>query len=166
MLSDVQRVQLADDMFGIIKGSDCRLLSVTINLERHCKRYVWPANPQAYAMLIMLERFQDFLEEWGADGRVVYERFNKRARKKAERTIKELREVLRFRHYKELSNIIGGVENGDPKMFPILQLADFFAYATWIKGTTGNASKDRWSSIKGRYYRLDCGWYKEGNVEI
>ena len=56
--------------------------------------------------------------------------------------------------------------NGDPKISPILQLADFFAYAVWIKRTTGNSSQDRWLSIKDKYYQLDSGVYKTGNVEI
>lgn len=165
-LSDKQRKQLADDVFNTIKESSCALLSVTINLEHHCKKYGIPANPQAYAMLIMLERFQDFLEEKNETGKAIYERFNKKARKKVERTISGLREVLRFRHYKEPSSIRGHVENGDPKTHPILQLVDFFAYATWIKSTTSAKSQDRWQSIKDKYLRLDYGRYKAGNVEI
>ena len=165
-LLDSQRFQLANDMFKLIKKSNCHLLSVTINLERHCRKYGIPANPKAYAMLIILERFQDFLEENGAEGRAIYEKLNKKARKKVERTIRGLKEILRFRHYRELNNIRGHVENGDPKTSPILQLADFFAYAVWIKLTTSDASKNRWLSIKDKYYRLDYGWYKAGNVEI
>ena len=38
-LSDNQRFQLANDMFELIKKSNCNLLSVTINLERHCRKY-------------------------------------------------------------------------------------------------------------------------------
>ena len=153
-------------MFELIKKSDCRMLSVTINLERHCRKYGIPADPKAYAILIMMERFQDFLEEQGAQGRAIYEKFNKKSRKKAERTIRGLKEVLRFRHYRELNNIRGNVQNGDPKTSPILQLADFFAYAVWIKSTSAGASKDRWLSVRHKYYRLDHGWYKAGNVEI
>lgn len=153
-------------MFDLIKKSDCHLLSVTINLERHCKKYYTPANPKAYAMLIILERFQDFLEENGADGRAIYEKFNKKTRKKIERTIVGLKEILRLRNYKELNNIRGHVENGDPNTSPILQLADFFVYAVWIKSITSDSSKNRWLSIKNKYYRLDYGWYKAGNVKI
>jgi len=165
-LSDTQRKTLADDVFDMIRRSDCALLSVTIDLKRHRKKYLIPADPQSYAMLIMLERFQDFLEENGGVGEAVYERFNKRARKRAERTMTGLREVLRFRHYRELSNISGHIRNGDPKTQPILQLADFFAYATRIRSTTDKKSEERWQSIKGKYFRLDHGWYKAGNVEI
>lgn len=165
-LSDTQRKTLADDVFDMIRKSNCALLSVTIDLKRHCNKYSIPADPQSYAILMMLERFQDFLEENGGIGEAVYERFNKRARKRAERTMAGLREVLRFRHYKELSNISGHIRNGDPKTQPILQLADFFAYATWVRSTTDKKSEERWQSIKGKYFRLDHGWYKAGNVEI
>ncbi len=165
-LSDMQRRRLADDVFDMIRESDCVLLSVTIDLKHHCKRYSIPADPQSYAMLIMLERFQDFLEEHGGTGEAVYERLNKKARKKAERVMAGLREVLRFRHHKELSSISGRIINGDPKKHPILQLADFFAYAVWIRSTTGKRSEERWQSVKDKYFRLDHGWYRAGNVEI
>ena len=165
-LSDRMRKQLADDVFDIIKEFECILLSVTINLKYYCRKYDIPADPQAYAMLIILERFQDFLEEENREGKVIYERFNKKTRKKVERTILKLRKVSRFRHYKELNNVRGHVENGDPKIHPILQLVDFFAYAVWLKGTTHSRKKDRWDSIKHKYFRFDLDWHKSGNVEI
>jgi len=104
-------------------------------------------------------------EENGGVGETAHERFHKRARKRAERAMTGLREVLRFRHYRELSNIRGDVRNGDPKTQPILQLADFFAYAARIGSATDKKSEERWQSIKGKYFRLDHGWYKAGNVE-
>ena len=143
-LSDEKRYRLTNDAFNIIKKSDCVLLSVTINLEQHYRKYDNPVNPQAYAMLIMLERFQDFLEEKNGEGKAIYERFNKKTRKKVEYAMEGLRVSLRLRHYKELSNIRGHVENGDPKIHPILQLADFFAYVEWIRRTTDFKKEDRW----------------------
>ena len=71
---------------------------------------------------------------------------------------------MRFRHYKELSNIRGHVENGDPKTHPILQLVDFFAYATWIKSTTSAKSQDRWQSIKG--FCQAYGWYSRRKKSV
>lgn len=58
------------------------------------------------------------------------------------------------------------MRNGDPKKEPILQLADFFAYATWIRSTTYEKSEDRWLSIKNHYFRLCEGKFKAGNVEL
>ena len=63
-------------------------------------------------------------------------------------------------------NIKGHVKNGDPKIDPILQISDFFAFSVWIKKTTGGELSDRWNSIKHKYYKLDHGWYKAGNYEI
>ena len=161
------RKQLADDVFNIIKETECTLLSVTIDLDRHCKRYKENASdPMAYSMLIMLERFQDFLEETNDEGIAIYERFNQRLRRKVEYTWKWLKFALSLRHHKELDNIKGHVKNGDPKIYPILQISDFFAFSVWIKRTTGGELSDRWNSIKHKYYKLDDGWYKAGNYEI
>lgn len=166
-LSNEQRKQLADNVFGIIKESECVLLSVTINLEHHCVRYEEKAaDPRAYSMLIILERFQDFLEERNEEGIAIYEKFNHQLRRKVDYTMTWLRDALHHRHYKELDNIKGPVKNGDPEKEPILQLSDFFAYATWIRSKTSGKSEDRWQSIKDKYFRLYDGWYRAGNVEI
>ena len=102
-------------MSEIICNSPCTLLSVTIDLEAHFRRYKYlAAGPKAYAMLIMLEMFQDFLTSKGSQGIVLYERFNKQERKKVEITMKMLKELLAFRHHVEPSNIIGNTRNGDP----------------------------------------------------
>ena len=165
-LSDEKRHHLTEDAFTIIKKSDCVLLSVTINLERHYERYPNLVNPQAYAMLIMLERFQDFLEEKNGEGKAIYERFNRKTRKKVEHAMEGLHVSFRLRHYKELSHIRGHVENGDPKIHPILQLVDFFAYTVWIRRTTDFRKEDRWNTLKHKYFNLDGGLHKAGNVII
>ena len=164
-LSSAQRNNLIDDVFAIIRESTCTLLSVTINLDYHYQRYIKPANPTAYALLIIQERFQDFLEENKDVGETIYERFNKKARKKAQYTMKELQKWLKFRHYRKLDNIRGHIKNGDPNISPVLQLADFFAHVTWMKSTINN-SQQRWNSISHKYFRLNKGWYKSGNVQI
>ena len=87
-LSDMQRKMLADDVFDMIRKSSCSLLSVTIDLKRHSTKYSIPADPQSYAMLIMQERFHDFLEENGEIGEIIYEKLNRDARKKIGRAIR------------------------------------------------------------------------------
>ncbi len=87
-------------------------------------------------MLIMSERFQDFLKENNEDGIEIYERMNTKTRRRVTRLMKNYREVLRLRHYIEIGNIKGNIKNGDPKKDPILQLSDFFAYATWIRSSS------------------------------
>ncbi len=81
-LSSLDRHHLEDGMFRIIQDSPCTLLSVTIDLVAHFDKYSFPINPKAYAMLIILERFQSSLEDKDTRGIVKYERFNKIERKK------------------------------------------------------------------------------------
>ncbi len=164
LLSASGRRCLADGVFGIIRSSPCTLLSVTIDLVRHFDNYKRPVNPKAYAMLIMLERFQDFLASEGSQGTVIYERINQRERKRLKGTMRRLKEILAFRHHVELNSIVGDIRNGDPAEEPILQLADFFAYATQIKYRTNHEKKSRWESIKEKYYNLDGGYFDSGNV--
>ena len=117
-------------------------------------------------MLIMLERFQDFLKENNANGSVIYERYNHRLRRKVDHTLSWLRFALYSRNYRDLDNIIGSVKNGDPSLEPILQLSDFFAYSVWIRSVSDYKAANRWESLKHKYYNLNAGWYKSGNVEI
>ena len=113
--SDEYRLHLADGMFEIICNSPCTLLSVTTDLEAHFRRYGYlAAGPKAYAMLIMLERFQDSLTSKGSQDIVLYERFNKQEREKVEITMKMLKELLAFRHHVGPSSIICNTRNGDP----------------------------------------------------
>jgi len=56
-------------------------------LQHHRKKHSIPTDPQPYAILMMLKGFQDFLEEDGGVGEAVCERFNKGARKRAERAM-------------------------------------------------------------------------------
>ena len=165
-LSSYERRRLTDDVFKIIERWGCTLLSVTIDLEIHYGHYPHPFNPQAYAMILMQERFQSFLEEKNGVGKVIYERFNKKMRKKMERLMVKHKDTLRVVHYKELSNIKGHIENGDPATQAILQLADFFAYVVQIKSISKLKKRDRWESLKHKYFNLDGGGYKAGNVEI
>ena len=164
-LSHENRIRCADDVFKTINDSKCTLLSVSINIEKHCKRYDWPANPKAYSMLIMLERFQGFLTEQNSDGQAIYERFNKQERKKIESTMIRLQTLLPMRYRVELNNIKGRVKSGDPKQEPILQLADFFAYATQKK-CIDKAKRRRWESIKDNYFRLGERSVVRGDVVI
>ena len=166
-ISDEDNLHLADGMFEIICNSSCTLLSVTIDLENHYKKYRLSAeNPKAYAMLIMLERFQDFLESKDSQGAVFYERFNRRERRNIEITMKRLKKMLKSKRYVELNNIIGNIRNGDPLKEPILQLADFFAYATQIMYRTKGEKKRRWDSIKEKYFKFNGAYYDRGNVGI
>lgn len=163
-LSDSDRLHLADGMFKIIRDSPCMLLSVTIDLANHFTQYSYPINPKAYAILIMLERFQDFLMSKGAQGMVIYERISRRERKILKGTMNILKKVQTSKRRVELSNIMGDIQSGDPLEEPILQLADFFAYATQIMYKTNYKKMRRWESIKEKYYNLNGDYFHSGNV--
>lgn len=163
-LSPKERKCLVDDIFELIRTSQCKLLSATINLEKYFKKDYALENPKAYAMLLMLERFQDFLNMNGSDGSVVYERFNKRERRKIKRAVTALHERLEIKHYKEIDGMLGDIRNGDPTKEHILELADFFAYVTFTKYESKCTKHDKWYSIKEKYFMLDAGYYTAGNI--
>lgn len=165
-LKDELRWKIPDDVFLIIQNLECNLLSVTIDLEKHCTKYKTPAEPRAYSLLLMLERFQYFLEANHDVGIAKYERFNAKMRKSAEMELKWLRSKHNFPYFSALPNIQDKIQNGNPITEPILNFADFFAYAQWIKRTTNFQSNARWESIKHKYYNLYGNWVKTGNVSI
>lgn len=163
-LSDSDRLHLTDGMFDIIRNSPCRLLSSAINLVRHFDKYDEPEDPKAYALVLMLERFQGFLASKDSQGIVIYESINRTERKRLKGTMKGLKRMLAPNHYVELKNIPGGIRSGDPLEEPVLQLADFFAYATHIKYRSNWAKQDRWKSVKEKYYNPNGGYYSSGIV--
>jgi hypothetical protein len=59
-LSDQARYSLMDVIFDKIVSTKCNLLSVTIDKKKHFTKYSKPANPRAYSLYVMLERFQYF----------------------------------------------------------------------------------------------------------
>lgn len=113
-LSPKEGARLASDMFDIIRTSKCALLSVTVNLENYFEKRYPLEDPKAYAMVLMLERFQDFLKLNKSGGSVIYERFNKRERKKIKKTVAALHGRLVIKHYKEIYGMLGNIRNGDP----------------------------------------------------
>ena len=119
------RLRLMDDVFGIIRNSQCWLLSATINLEKYFKKGYLYENPKAYAMLLMLERFQSFLRLNASTGNAIYERFSSGDRRKIKRAISALDGPLQIPYYADINGMLGNMQNGDPTNEPILQLVDF-----------------------------------------
>ena len=150
-LTKASRFQLSNDVFAIIRRSDCCLLSRAMDL---CMRYQGPLkdiDPKAHLLLVLLEDFHDFLEKKKSKGIVVFERLNKREIEKIKRTMLVLRRHKLQKFRLELNNILGDVQFSDPVNEPILQLADFFAYATQKMYVSSKKKMDRWKSIKHKY---------------
>lgn len=160
------RFAFANDMFNTIIRIDCALLSVTIDLDKHCKRYSKPVNVRAYALLIMLERFQYFLERYDQHGEAIYEEFNSRLQKKAEITQRWLATRPTFPTPTSRENVAKQVKHGDPFREPMLQFADFFAFAPYIKCASKGKKTSRLDSVHHKYFNISGSWMKRGFVEI
>ena len=163
-LTDENRWSIPESIFRWISESDCSLLAVTIDLEKHCKKYERPANPVAYTLLVMLERFQYFLEENNDIGIAIYEKYNAKMRKKSEIELKWLSRIPGFNLFSTLDNIEQHVMNGNPQSDPILQMSDFFTYLPWLFYTTNGHARNRLDTLRERLYNLNGGWNLSGFV--
>lgn len=161
-----QKWKLENDVFDAINNIECKLMSVTINIENHFPKYenqgLRPIHPTAYALHLIRERFEYFLRDEHSDGKVIYERYNAELRKKMEIEISILLRTTNFPRPTNFSNQIVIVEDGDPTKEPMLQFADFFAYIPWIKKT----SNANWVAFREKYYNLYALNTYSGNVEI
>lgn len=163
-LSQTARDSIEKEVFDSILRNDCTLLSVTIDLEKHCT-YPRPANPRAYSLLLMLERFQYFLAEQNSIGVAIYERFNAKMRKKAEMEMRRLQKIPSFPVPTQLNNVRRRIMAGDPTQEPILNMADFFAFLPYQRRKTRIAS-NYFKSIKHKYYDPYGYWLHTGWVEL
>jgi hypothetical protein len=164
-LSNTRRLEIPQKIFDLIRTLDCSLLSVTIDLASHCT-YPRPANPRAYSLLLILERFQYFLEANNSTGKAIYERFNAKMRKKAELELKWLQSIPTFPTPTNLNNIHRKVITGDPTREPILNIADFFASLPYTFRNTFGRIKTDFDYVKPKYYNLYGGWLRTGRVEL
>ena len=166
-LSKEERLEIANKVFRTIVRTDCKLLSITLDIHFHCTKYSIPFSPRAYALFLILERFQYFLVDYNESGEVVYERYNSPIRKNVELLHAHLKENPSFPKYTHFDNILGGVKDGDPLLEPVLQFADFFAYIPFLKRTSSCKKLRRWNQIKHKYYNFDHPDYrKRGNYEV
>lgn len=164
-ISDKDKRGLETDVFDIINRLDCALLSVTINLHAHYERYERPVSPRAYSLLLLLERFQYFLEDSSSQGIAIYERFNAKMRKKVMLETKWLQNYPKFAIPTKLNNIHQHIKYGDPTKEPILNLADFFAYLPFTYRIKMQIPT-HFKSIEHKYFRGDGSWLRGGRVEL
>lgn len=160
------RWSIPEQIFSWIKNSTCNLISVTIDLDKHCQKYKRPADPRAYALLLILERFQYFLKDKDGRGIAIYEKFNAKLRKKTQFELKQLQSNTAFPNPVKISLSNLNVKNGDPTKEPVLQIADFFAYLPWLKKTTNEQATTKFNTIVHRYYNLNGKKFEKGLVEI
>ena len=163
-LSAEDRQGLENDVFDVINRLDCTLISVIMDLNVHCRKYDEPISPRAYALLLLRERFQYFLEEHDSHGVVIYERFNAKMKRRTEQMIRQLR-TYNFTTPTSLSRIDSRIQNGDPTQQPILNLADFFAYLPYTYKTSGRHSQ-YYELIMNKYFNLNGDRFHTGKVEL
>jgi len=167
MMSDETKFKIANGVFDAVKNIECNILSVTIDLHKHCITYQNPVKPRVYAILLIQERFQYFLEEYRSNGRVVYERFDINFKRAVDFGIDFLKSNPRFPSPTSIDNIEKEIINGDPVEEPILQFADFIAYPPYRKCRSRGKERRRYDEIKYRYYNLDHNFLmRRGNVEL
>lgn len=153
--------ELTYEIFEIIQKSNAKLLSFTIDLIGHYKKYTTPINPLVYGLIILFERFFNYVKEENIqDTSIIYERFDKRMRDSVYRAHQRLKKT-NFRTKLNLNEIIPYIENGDPIKEPILQFTDFWTYLPFIKEKSfldiRNYSK--------QYYNFDTE-HNAGNTAI
>lgn len=162
-----KKLLLANYFFDAINKIDCSLLSVSIDLKKHCEKYGNPVNPIAYALYLILERFQYFLGDHREYGEVIYERFGSDLRKKVGIVHKQLESYYKFPKATSFPNINRKIHDGDPSIEFMLQFADFFTYAPWIKCESSCSKIRRYQEIRNKYYNLDHPLTRfRGNYEI
>jgi len=163
ILSDVERLEIADAMFDAIRNIDCSLVSVTINKRKYAKWHEKPANIMAYALLVSMKRFQSFLEDKDSEGVAYYEEFTNRMRRTVTREMERI--SFRTNFTGGLYKIKGRIKNGHPATDVVLQFADFFVYAPHIKSATNDHKQDRWLQVQYKYYN-GGSWKKRGYVRL
>jgi Protein of unknown function (DUF3800) len=167
LLNREDRLAIADRVFSIIKSRDCKLVSITIDLLKHYAKYSKPYTPRSYALFLIQERFQYFLEDHNETGYAIYEGYVSRVQKSVALFHKHFHTNPSFPKFTDFKNITHETRNGNPLLEPILQMADFFANIPWIKCTSKEKKVRRWNEIKHKYYNLDHQLaVKRGNYEI
>ncbi len=157
------REGLEKDVFDIINRLDCTLISASIGLAAHSK-YPEPVSPRAYALHLLQERFQYFLEERDSYGTVIYERLNAKMERRIKQAIRRLQKHSNFPKPTDLTRINPRVQNGDPTQQPILNLADFFAYLPYTYRMSGQYSS-YYKLIMHKYFNLHGEKFRTGGLD-
>ena len=167
LISKDQRFEISNTIFNAINTIDCNLLSVTIDLDRHCTKYNNPVSPLAWTLYLIMERFQYFLEDTNEKGEIIFERYNSRLRRKVNQIHLEFNQNPNFPKFTDLINITSPIIDGDPTIETPLTFADFFAYIPYIKCSSHGQKMDRWNEIKFKYYNYNHrDGKRRGNYEI
>jgi hypothetical protein len=148
------RSNLSRDVFSILDTLDCHFLACNIHKPSHWSRYgINTRNPKAYALLVCVEIFIDFLQEFGQSGTIIYEEFEK-IRKQMGDELNELLSYPTFPNIHNLQDVAKFVRSGKPKQHPILQFSDFVAHSVWFHNERPNQVKDMFFELTNKMYKF------------
>jgi hypothetical protein len=155
-MAGIKKKEIADEIFNTVNSIDCFLLSVTIDLYDHCKKYShrMPLKPRAFSLILIKERYQYFLKEKGSRGRIIYEEYDCSLRKQVKFGYDYLNQIG-FYFYTTLENIEGDIIDGDPLEEVVLQFADFTVYPAYRFCKSHNRDRRRFDEISNKYYNLN-----------
>lgn len=148
------RASLSRDVFSLINTIDCNFIACNINKPDHWNRYgTYTRNPKAYALLVCVENFIDFLKEHNESGMIIYEEFEK-IRKQMGEELKELLSHPTFPNIHNLQDVTKLVRSGNPQQHPVLQFSDFVAHTVWYHMERPNQLKNMFFQLTDKMYRF------------
>lgn len=123
--------ELADDVFDIISKGDISIFAVIINKETHFAKYVTPFPVKEFALDVMTTRFQKYLERVYEYGLMVHDDESNPINKSLIDLFEEFKTKGTAFIYPE--NVLDTLFFAKSDNTPMLQLADFCAYAFFSK---------------------------------
>ena len=126
-LTRKKRKELLLKIYTTLNSFDCKYISASINIEKHCRKYQERAvNPKGYALWIGYEMIRTMEESIGMKFQIIFEEYyqTKDAMIHAHQT---LRSFPNFPNPHNLDDISQHITSGSPQRYPILQFSDFIA---------------------------------------
>lgn len=160
-LTEKERLQLEHDVLKAILNLDCKVMSITLDLDYHYRQYREPIWPVALALLYALERFEEFQREYNTTGLSIFEKFSNSMRDKVTREWKKLQDIPNFPHPNPWPDL-NSVKNGDPCADHILAFADFFGYIPYFR----KKAIEDWNTFVPKYHKFYERNFKSWNVEF
>lgn len=131
ILSQEQRISLADDIFKAVRDEELTLFATVIDKHAHSLRYLHPKRPDLLALELVIERFEHFLKRVDDVGCVVYDSRGKVQDEQLRDFFAQLR--LAGTSIQRITHIVETIFFTPSDSTRILQLADFCAYAVFSK---------------------------------
>lgn len=161
LLSSDQRLALANEVFAITKSVSPTIFAIVVDKLKHYQRYKTPEMPNQLSLRFLAAHFSKFLQHHDDHGLMIYDATEARSDRFLRGFISRAQKeglVLQtwedpFRTQNKLEGIIESVFFIESELSPVVQLADFCAYAVFSKYEHGK--DDRFKEIAGLIDRND-----------